>query len=66
VAPARAPAAPPPAPLPQAARGRRADGSSVIAQIGRLQQRLAETDLHSLATQQRFLELKYKNDDELE
>jgi hypothetical protein len=31
-----------------------------------VQQRLAEGDLHRLATHQRYLELKYKDDDKLE
>ena len=40
--------------------------ATVDEQIGRVQQKLADGDLHSLATHQRYLELKYKNDDKLE
>lgn len=38
---------------------------TIDEQIGRLHHRLAQGDLHSLATQQRYLEIKYKGDDEL-
>jgi hypothetical protein len=39
------------------------DGLTTIdEQLGRLHHRLAQGDLHSLATHQRYLELKYKND----
>lgn len=40
--------------------------TTIDEQIGRLQQRLAEGDLKSLATHQRYLELKYKRDGKLE
>jgi hypothetical protein len=40
--------------------------TTIDAQIGHLQQRLAEGDLKSLATHQRYLELKYKRDGKLE
>lgn len=38
--------------------------STIDEQLGRLQGQLAQGDLHTLATHQRYLELKYKNDDE--
>jgi hypothetical protein len=42
------------------------DGLTTIdEQIGRLHERLAADDLHALATHQRYLDLKYKRDDEL-
>jgi hypothetical protein len=41
------------------------DGLSTIEQeIGRMHTRLATDDLHALATQQRYLESKYKTDDD--
>jgi hypothetical protein len=41
------------------------DGLATIEeQLGRLHARLAQGDLHELATHQRYLELKYKNGDE--
>jgi hypothetical protein len=39
--------------------------ATIDDEIGRLQTRLAADDLHALATQQRYLEMKYKRDDEL-
>ena len=39
---------------------------TIDEQIGRLQERLAADDLRALATHQRYLDLKYKRDDELE
>jgi hypothetical protein len=42
------------------------DGLATIdEQIGRMHERLAADDLHALATHQRYLDLKYKRDDEL-
>jgi hypothetical protein len=38
---------------------------TIDEQIGRLQQQLAADDLKALATHQRYLDLKYKRDDEL-
>ena len=38
---------------------------TIDAQIGRLQEQLAADDLKALATHQRYLDLKYKRDDEL-
>jgi hypothetical protein len=40
--------------------------TTIDAQLGRVHERLAEGDLYRLATHQRYLELKYKDDDELE
>jgi hypothetical protein len=37
---------------------------TIEAQIGRVHERLAKDDLHALATHQRYLELKYKREDE--
>jgi hypothetical protein len=43
------------------------DGLATIdEQLNRVHNRLAEADLHRLATHQRYLELKYKDEDELE
>jgi hypothetical protein len=43
------------------------DGLATIdRQLDRVHNRLAEADLHRLATHQRYLELKYKDDEELE
>jgi hypothetical protein len=43
------------------------DGLATIdQQLSRVHTRLAEADLHRLATHQRYLEIKYKDDDELE
>jgi hypothetical protein len=39
--------------------------TTIDEQLGRLQQKLAEGDLKTLATHQRYLELKYKEDPEL-
>lgn len=39
--------------------------ATIDDEIGRLQTRLATDDLHALATQQRYLQMKYKRDDEL-
>ena len=39
---------------------------TVDEQVGRLHERLADGDLQDLAAHQRYLELKYKRDDELE
>jgi hypothetical protein len=38
--------------------------ATVEEQLGRLHERIATEDLHALATQQRYLELKYKRDEE--
>ena len=38
--------------------------STIEEEIGRMHQRLAQDDLHALATQKRYLEIKYKGDDE--
>lgn len=38
--------------------------ATIDEEIGRMHTRLAADDLHTLATQQRFLEIKYKGDDE--
>jgi hypothetical protein len=38
---------------------------TIDEQIGRMHERLAAEDLHALATHQRYLDLKYKRDDEL-
>jgi hypothetical protein len=41
------------------------DGLGTIdQQLSRLHERLAKSDLHAFATHQRYLELKYKRDDE--
>lgn len=40
--------------------------ATIDVQIGRLQETLASDDMRALATHQRFLDLKYKRDDELE
>lgn len=41
------------------------DGLDTIdKQLARLQERMAQNDLHAFATHQRYLELKYKRDDE--
>jgi hypothetical protein len=43
------------------------DGLATIEeQMGRMHESLAREDLHALATHQRYLDLKYKNDDEIE
>lgn len=39
--------------------------ATIDDEIARLQTRLAADDLHALATQQRYLQMKYKRDDEL-
>jgi hypothetical protein len=39
---------------------------TIEEQIGKLHERLAQGDLHSLATHQRYLELKYKDNGELD
>lgn len=39
--------------------------ATIDDQIGRMHERLAADDLHALATHQRYLDLKYKRDDEL-
>lgn len=39
--------------------------ATIDDEIGRLQAKLAADDLHALATQQRYLEMKYKRNDEL-
>lgn len=42
------------------------DGLATIdEQMGRVQEQLAADDMHALATHQRYLDLKYKRDDEL-
>jgi len=42
------------------------DGLATIdVQMGRVQEQLAADDMHALATHQRYLDLKYKRDDEL-
>jgi hypothetical protein len=38
--------------------------ATIDEEIGRMHTRLATDDLHALATQQRFLESKYKRDDD--
>jgi hypothetical protein len=39
--------------------------ATIDEQIGRMHERLATEDLHALATHQRYLDMKYKRDDEL-
>jgi hypothetical protein len=40
--------------------------TTIDEEIGRMHARLAEDDLHALATQQRYLEIKYKGDGKLD